>query len=85
MTLTQQIITIGLCILGTMLTRFLPFLIFRENRKTPEVIQYIGKYLPAAVFGMLVVHCRRHGVLYAVAALCICLGLLHSVFVRVLL
>ena len=39
MTLTQQIITIGLCILGTMLTRFLPFLIFRENRKTPEVIQ----------------------------------------------
>ena len=57
MTLTQQIITIGLCILGTMLTRFLPFLIFRENRKTPEVIQYIGKYLPAAVFGMLVVYC----------------------------
>ena len=60
MTLTQQIITIGLCILGTMLTRFLPFLIFRENRKTPEVIQYIGKYLPAAVFGMLVVYCLRN-------------------------
>ena len=60
MTLTQQIITIGLCILGTMLTRFLPFLIFRENRKPPEVIQYIGKYLPAAVFGMLVVYCLRN-------------------------
>ncbi|MFR9194736.1 MAG: branched-chain amino acid transporter permease [Ruminococcus sp.] len=60
MTLTQQIITIGLCILGTMLTRFLPFLIFRENRKTPEVIQYIGEYLPAAVFGMLVVYCLRN-------------------------
>ena len=60
MTLTQQIITIGLCILGTMLTRFLPFLIFRENRKTPEVIQCIGKYLPAAVFGMLVVYCLRN-------------------------
>lgn len=60
MTLTQQIITIGLCILGTMLTRFLPFLIFRENRKTPEVIQHIGKYLPAAVFGMLVVYCLRN-------------------------
>ena len=45
---------------GTMLTRFLPFLIFRENRKTPEVIQYIGKYLPAAVFGMLVVYCLRN-------------------------
>ena len=34
MTLTQQIITIGLCILGTMTTRFLPFIIFSENRKT---------------------------------------------------
>ena len=31
MTLTQQIITIGLCILGTMTTRFLPFIIFSEN------------------------------------------------------
>ena len=40
MTLTQQIITIGLCILGTMTTRFLPFIIFSENRKTPEFIQY---------------------------------------------
>ena len=55
MTLTQQIITIGLCILGTMTTRFLPFIIFSENRKTPEFIQYIGKYLPSAVFGMLII------------------------------
>ncbi len=31
MTLTQQIITIGLCIAGTMLTRFLPFAIFNEK------------------------------------------------------
>lgn len=60
MTVTQQIITIGLCIGGTMLTRFLPFLIFRENKKTPAWIQYIGKFLPAAVFGMLVVYCLRN-------------------------
>ena len=34
MTLAQQIITIGMCILGTMATRYLPFLIFKENKKT---------------------------------------------------
>ena len=38
MTLAQQIITIGLCVLGTMTTRFLPFLVFRENRETPKFI-----------------------------------------------
>ena len=59
MTIPQQIITIGLCALGTMITRFLPFIVFRENRKTPAFIQYIGKYLPGAVFGMLVVYCLK--------------------------
>lgn len=60
MTISQQIITIGLCIFGTMFTRFLPFIIFNENRKTPAYIQYIGKYLPSAVFGMLIVYCLRN-------------------------
>ena len=60
MTLTQQFITIGLCIGATVLTRFLPFIIFSENRKTPEFIQYIGKFLPAAVFGMLVIYSLKN-------------------------
>lgn len=59
MTILQQMITIGLCVVGTMSTRFLPFLIFRENRKTPDFVQYLGKFLPSAVFGMLVVYCLR--------------------------
>jgi branched-subunit amino acid transport protein AzlD len=59
MTITQQVITIALCVLGTMATRFLPFLIFSEKRQTPAFIQYIGKYLPSAVFGMLVVYCLK--------------------------
>lgn len=42
MTLTQQIITIALCVLGTQLTRFVPFLIFNEHRKTPAFVQYLG-------------------------------------------
>lgn len=60
MTLAQQIITIGMCILGTMVTRYLPFLIFKENKKTPEYIQYLGKFLPSAVFGMLVIYCLKN-------------------------
>jgi branched-subunit amino acid transport protein AzlD len=59
MTLTQQIVTIGLCVLGTMATRFLPFLVFSEKRPTPPFVQYIGKYLPSAVFGMLVIYCLK--------------------------
>lgn len=60
MTVWQQVITIGLCVAGTMLTRFLPFLIFKEDGKTPGFVQYIGKYLPSAVFGMLVVYCLKN-------------------------
>lgn len=60
MSISQQLITIGLCILGTMITRFLPFLIFNEKRKTPAYIMNIGKYLPSAVFSMLVVYCLRN-------------------------
>ena len=60
MTITQQIITIALCVLGTMTTRFLPFFIFREDKETPAFIQYLGKYLPPAVFGMLVIYCLRN-------------------------
>lgn len=56
---TQQIITIALCVLGTQLTRFVPFLIFNEHRKTPAFVQYLGKVLPGAIFSMLVVYCLR--------------------------
>ncbi|MDY6268759.1 MAG: branched-chain amino acid transporter permease [Selenomonadaceae bacterium] len=59
MTLTQQIVTIALCMLGTMLTRFLPFLIFTEQKPTPSYIQYLGSALPAAIFGMLVIYCVK--------------------------
>ena len=60
MTLTQRIITIAICVLGTMATRFLPFLIFSENKETPSYIKYLGKALPSAIFGMLVVYCLKN-------------------------
>ena len=42
MTITEQIITIALCVVGTMTTRFLPFLIFRSDKPAPKYIQYLG-------------------------------------------
>lgn len=43
----------------TMLLRFLPLWIFGNGQKTPEIIQYLGKVLPYAIMGMLVVFCLK--------------------------
>ena len=45
--------------LVTMATRFLPFLIFRGDKKTPDIVVYLGKVLPYAIMGMLVVYCMK--------------------------
>ena len=60
MSLPQQMITIAMCVIGTMATRFLPFLVFSPQKPTPRYIQYLGRALPAAVFGMLVVYCLKN-------------------------
>ena len=59
MTTAQQLITILMISLGTMSMRFLPFLIFPAGKPTPKYIQYLGKVLPGAVFGMLVIYCLK--------------------------
>lgn len=63
MTSQQQILTIAILALMTVLTRALPFIIFLEGKsrkkETPKYIQYLGKALPLAVFGMLVVYCLK--------------------------
>lgn len=46
--------------LVTIALRFLPFLIFSGKRQTPAYISYLGKVLPFAIMGMLVVYCLRH-------------------------
>lgn len=81
MTLTQQIITIAMVVLGTMITRFLPFLIFPDGRETPAFIQYLGKVLPSAVFGLLVIYSLKdvsllsgsHGIPEAISILTVLL------------
>lgn len=55
----HDIIMIAVMTLVTMATRFLPFLIFGEKRKTPELVLYLGKVLPCAIMGMLVVYCLK--------------------------
>ena len=60
MNLLEEIITIGACVLATVLTRFLPFAIFNENRPTPKFITYLGKALPSAIFGMLIIYCLKN-------------------------
>ena len=60
MTVSQQIFTIGMVVLGTAITRFLPFLIFPAGKPTPKYVRYLGNVLPAAVFGLLVVYSLRN-------------------------
>ena len=60
MTLTQRLVTIALCALATILTRFLPFLLFSSGRPTPKYVRYLGRALPPAIFGMLVVYCLKN-------------------------
>ncbi|MCP5899164.1 branched-chain amino acid transporter AzlD, partial [Klebsiella pneumoniae] len=38
MTMMQQMITIAMVVLGTMLTRFLPFMIFPSGKPTPKYV-----------------------------------------------
>lgn len=59
MSVSQTLITIGLVMLGTLVTRYLAFLLFPAGRRTPPYVQYLGKVLPAAVLGMLVVYCYK--------------------------
>ena len=60
MSFFQHLAILFLAIISTQLTRFLPFLIFNGKRPTPAYVQYLGKALPAAIFGMLVVYCLKN-------------------------
>lgn len=56
----QGLIIIVMVGLGTLTTRFLPFLLFPDNRPIPKVVQYLGTALPFSVIGLLVVYCLKH-------------------------
>ena len=56
---THSVLLIAVVSVVTMLLRFLPLWIFGNGQKTPEVIHYLGKVLPYAIMGMLVVFCLK--------------------------
>ena len=55
----NAVLTIAVVALVTVVLRFLPFLIFGENRRTPPLVTYLGQVLPYAIMGMLVVYCLK--------------------------
>ena len=73
----KPILLIAVMAFVTMLPRFLPFWVFRKQ--TPAYISYLGKVLPAAIIGMLVVYCLKdmtpmlppHGIPVLIAAACV--------------
>ena len=55
----HSVLIIAVAALVTIGLRFLPFLIFGENRQTPPLVAYLGQVLPYAIMGMLVVYCLK--------------------------
>lgn len=55
----EMIVFIFACGLGTFLTRVIPFIFLPEGKETPRIILYLGRVLPAACMGLLIVYCLK--------------------------
>ena len=79
----HSVLVIAVAALVTIALRFLPFLIFGEDRKTPPLVAFLGQVLPYAIMGMLVVYCLKDADITAApfgipeAIGCIAVALLH--------
>jgi len=60
MNVMQQLIMLGMVVVGTIITRFLSFIVFPAGRLTPKYVQYLGMVLPSAVLGLLVIFCFKN-------------------------
>lgn len=56
----RQAVIVAVLAVATMITRFLPFLIFPAGKKIPDYVDYLGRTLPYAAIGLLVVYCLRN-------------------------
>lgn len=65
MTLQQQFLTILIAIIALQLCRWIAFWCFPAHRPIPDYIQYLGKVLPSATFGLLVVYCYKNVDIFA--------------------
>lgn len=55
----QTLATIFAVALGTVITRFTPFLLFPETKKQPKAVIRLGRTLPPAMMGLLVIYCLK--------------------------
>lgn len=74
----QSLVIVCMVTLGTVITRFLPFILFRGEGNN-NYINYLGKVLPYAAIGLLVVYCLKgvsftnysYGIPEAISIICI--------------
>ncbi|MCF0237112.1 MAG: AzlD domain-containing protein [Sphaerochaetaceae bacterium] len=60
MTRVEAAITVAIISIVTIVLRFIPFWVFgRGDKKTPPFINYLGRVLPYAAMGMLVIYCYK--------------------------
>ncbi len=81
MTQSEMLFTIATVVLGTMATRFLPFLLFAKG-KPPACITYLGTILPPAVIGLLIIFCLKDAVFTSYRGLPELLAILFIVFLH---
>ena len=55
----DAVIIISIVALCTIITRFLPFLVFGKTKSMPKTVDYLGKVLPSAIMAILVVYCLK--------------------------
>lgn len=55
----KELLIIAAMVAGTVITRFLPFVLFPAGKKTPRFVDYLGRTLPYATMGLLVVYCLK--------------------------
>ena len=60
MTDTKLLLTVLVIAAVTAALRFIPFFVFSSGKKTPDIILYLGKFLPYAIMAMLVVYCLKN-------------------------
>ena len=60
-------LAVAVIALVTALTRFLPFLIWDGKRNIPPILDNLGKVLPYAIMGMLVVYCLKEVTLSSIS------------------
>ena len=79
LTPVQIFIIICMVTVGTVITRFLPFILFQDTKSNNSYISYLGQVLPYSAIGLLVVYCLKgvsfktspYGIPEAIAIICI--------------